>query len=248
MASLCRGFWQAFESETCSSWQTQACNWAQEESPPEAALLAVWALGHLIRLPKTLSIAVWFKAVLAPSHVADLPPILNVSLDYLTPYSAFSFRWVALPLPSSNSILAPAARIPQLTPHGTSLLQFHQLLQSWPTHEVSRGLDFSRWAWRGNRGAKKWRVPSVAGSSWNMEATLGKKNETLRRTLLSKLVVSQTMQPGHLRAGDHLRFHGELHLGRQKLWLKTLHALLTWGHSPQLSKEQMGTSLCQALC
>lgn len=101
-----------------------------------------------------LSIAVWSKAVLAPFHVADLPPILNVFLDYLPPSSALSFRQVALPPPSSNSTSAPASKRPQLMPHGTSP-QFHQLLQSWFTCEVSRRLDFYRWAWRSNRGAKK---------------------------------------------------------------------------------------------
>lgn len=82
-----------------------------------------------------------------------------------------------------------------------------------------------------------------------MGATLDKKkNETLRRTMLSKPVESQSMWPGHLQTGDHLPFSGELDLGRQELWLKTLHALLTWG--PELSKEQMDTThlLCVRHC
>lgn len=129
------------------------------------------------------------------------------------------------------------------------------LLRSWSTHEVSRGLDFSRWAWRSNRS-------KGMGSSQYMETHLSTWNPCCL-----KRGVNPWGWWGWWGESDHvlrsacfhltnvwwitLLFCGELNLGRQRHLLKnTVLPAVTLGHNPELSNEQMYAAhpLCARHC
>ena len=147
------------------------CFWAPPSPWPSmagarygTALLAVFVPGHFIGLTNNFSELQHNLRHSLLSHMYQTClTFQKFSLPISTPSSALCFIEVT---PSPTHVKLHLGTCFLETPTNTTelwvLFSSHlRLLRSRSTHEVSRGLDFSRWAWRSNREAKEWGAPSI---------------------------------------------------------------------------------------